>query len=231
MAIKVLVIEDDLDVRENIVAILELNDFHVITATDGLKGVYMARIEKPQIIVCDVMLPEMEGFDVFKELQQSEETSLIPFIFLTARVDRGDIRQGMELGADDYITKPFTSEELVKAINTRIDQSKARTRLFREEHQKNVELSQRLEERENYIGVHSGLAQGLAEELRDPISNINMAIHMLKMATTQQDRDKYIAILQNECSKELNILSQISSLRELLSAENVTLLRHFKLLK
>ncbi|MBS1595075.1 MAG: response regulator [Bacteroidetes bacterium] len=116
---KILLIEDNADVRENTAEILELAKFQVITAANGKIGVDMAIKEKPDLIICDIMMPELDGYGVLHMLGRQTETASIPFIFLTAKTERADIRKGMEMGADDYLTKPFDDIELLNAIETR----------------------------------------------------------------------------------------------------------------
>lgn len=118
---KILVIEDDPQVRDNIQDILSLEDFCTITATNGVEGLSLAQEEHPDMIICDIMLPQLNGYDVLTTLRQNVETEAIPFIFLTAKANRTDLRQGMDLGADDYLTKPFTPTELRQAIATRLE--------------------------------------------------------------------------------------------------------------
>ena len=117
---KVLFIEDDTVVRENTAELLELADYEVITASNGKSGVAIAKQEKPDIVVCDIMMPEMDGYGVLQELSKDPETQHIPFIFLSAKTEHKDIRKGMDLGADDYLTKPFEEEELISAIESRL---------------------------------------------------------------------------------------------------------------
>ncbi len=120
MAKKILLIEDDMTVRENTAEILELSDYEVQTASDGLKGVEEAKRFKPDIIVCDIMMPELDGYGVLENLSKDPQTRFIPFIFLSAKTDHKDIRKGMDLGADDYLTKPFEEDELISAIESRL---------------------------------------------------------------------------------------------------------------
>lgn len=117
---KVLFIEDDTVVRENTAELLELSDYKVITAANGKIGVNLAKQELPDIIICDVMMPELDGYGVLSELSKDEKTHQIPFIFLSAKTEHKDIRRGMDLGADDYLTKPFEEEELISAIESRL---------------------------------------------------------------------------------------------------------------
>ena len=146
---KVLLIEDDMTVRENTAEILELSNYNVKTASDGLKGVEAALDFKPDIIVCDVMMPELDGYGVLKKLSENEETQFIPFIFLSAKTDHKDIRKGMDLGADDYLTKPFEEDELISAIESRL----AKTAIIkqRQEQQDNKPKIKDFEELKNHL--------------------------------------------------------------------------------
>lgn len=117
---KILLIEDDITVRENTAELLELSNYEVITAANGKIGVSEARKKLPNIIVCDIMMPELDGYGVLEALSKQTITQQIPFIFLSAKTERADIRKGMEMGADDYITKPFEEHELINAIESRL---------------------------------------------------------------------------------------------------------------
>lgn len=125
---KILVIEDEQLVRENILDLLEAEGFDGVGAENGHVGVTWAWDCKPDLIICDVMMPELDGYDVLKLLRKEPATATIPFIFLTAKADKDDFRQGMQLGADDYLTKPFTSAELLGAISVRLERKAAITR-------------------------------------------------------------------------------------------------------
>lgn len=120
---KILIIEDNPEVRENISEILELAGYEVITAENGKTGVELAQRELPNLIVCDIMMPELDGFGVLHILGKKSETAFIPFIFLTAKTEKSDIRKGMTLGADDYLTKPFDDLDLLNAVEARIRKS------------------------------------------------------------------------------------------------------------
>jgi CheY-like chemotaxis protein len=116
----ILVIDDNNDIRENTVEILELAGYKTYSAENGKRGVDIAVKEKPDVIVCDIMMPELDGYGVLHLLRKNADTQLIPFIFLTAKTERGDLRKGMEMGADDYITKPFEDIELLNAVEIRL---------------------------------------------------------------------------------------------------------------
>lgn len=116
----ILVIDDNTHIRENTAEILALAGYSTFTAENGKKGIEIAIREKPDLIVCDIMMPELDGYGVLHLLKKNPETEHIPFIFLTAKAERGDFRKGMEMGADDYITKPFDDLELLKAVEIRL---------------------------------------------------------------------------------------------------------------
>jgi DNA-binding response OmpR family regulator len=120
MAKTILVIDDNNDLRENTAEILELAGYRTITAENGKRGVDAAVKEKPSLIVCDIMMPELDGYGVLHLLRKNPDTQNIPFIFLTAKTERNDFRKGMEMGADDYVTKPFEDIELLNAIEVRL---------------------------------------------------------------------------------------------------------------
>lgn len=116
----ILLIEDNEEIRENAAEILSLGDYNVLTAPDGKEGIAIAQREKPDVIICDIMMPVLDGYGVIQLLQKNPATQNIPFIFLTAKAERAEMRKGMELGADDYITKPFTGTELLTAVESRL---------------------------------------------------------------------------------------------------------------
>ncbi|WGV26049.1 EAL domain-containing response regulator [Halotia branconii] len=119
--IKILVIEDEESVRENILDLLEAENFETVAAANGKIGVNLALSEIPDLILCDMMMPEIDGYGVITALRQEPLTATIPFIFLTAKSAKADFRQGMDMGADDYLTKPFTRAELLSAIMNRLE--------------------------------------------------------------------------------------------------------------
>lgn len=116
----ILVIEDHNDIRESIVEILELADYDVLSAPDGKVGVDLALKHLPDLILCDIMMPVLDGYGVLYLLGKHEETATIPLIFLTAKAERSDVRKAMDMGADDYLTKPFGDMELLNAVESRL---------------------------------------------------------------------------------------------------------------
>ncbi|HKX61894.1 MAG TPA: response regulator transcription factor [Verrucomicrobiae bacterium] len=122
---QILIIEDQPVMRRNIQTILEMEDFKVVVAENGRKGVTMAQTVLPDLILCDVMMPELDGYGVLAALRENESTATIPFIFLTAKGEKTDLRTGMNLGADDYLAKPVSSDELIAAVQARFDRHRA----------------------------------------------------------------------------------------------------------
>ncbi|MCC6254687.1 MAG: response regulator, partial [Ignavibacteriaceae bacterium] len=120
----ILFIEDDTALRENLGKILSLNNYYPLLAETGIKGLQVAKKMLPDLIICDIMLPDIDGYQILSELSNNKETSTIPFIYLTAKAEMSDLRKGMNLGADDYLTKPLKTKEVLKAIRLRLDKKK-----------------------------------------------------------------------------------------------------------
>lgn len=152
----ILAIEDDHDIRENIEELLILEGLDVHAADNGRTGLELAQKFLPDLIICDVMMPDMDGFEVLTALRQDERTATIPVIMLTAKANRSDIRHGMELGADDYLTKPFTPAELLRAIDT--------------QRSKKVALQERAEAQ--LSALRSNITRSLPHELNTPLNGI-----------------------------------------------------------
>ncbi len=152
----ILVIEDDPDVLDNVHDLLKTEGFVTVGARDGRAGLKEAHLRQPDLIICDVMMPDMDGFEVLRQVRSQPETRTIPFIFVTARAGRADLRTGMDLGADDYLVKPFTAEELLQAVRTRLERHDEQRQWYQE----------RIKE------LRSNLSRTLPHELRTPLSCI-----------------------------------------------------------
>jgi DNA-binding NarL/FixJ family response regulator len=120
---KILIIEDEPEMRRNVSALLRYHEYLPIEAENGRKGIEAARRERPDLVLCDVMMPELDGHHVLQALQQDADLALIPFVFLTAKGEKDDLRSGMNLGADDYLTKPVANADLVRTIEARLRRS------------------------------------------------------------------------------------------------------------
>ena len=236
---RILVIEDETQVRENIQQILEFSDFEVISAAEGSSGLKLAKAQTPDLIICDIMMPPgIDGYEVLKALRQEPTTKAIPVIFLTAKADRADLRQGMELGADDYLTKPFENSELLRAVGSRLTRHAVMQQQTIDITQQAQKLKQELlsqqqstEEHQKLADIRGEMLGKVIHDLREPLSNINMIIHMLKNAESDQERNRYLNVLKEEYTREINLLNQLESLQTLLTPENAKLLQNFNLLK
>ena len=120
---KILLIEDDKQIRENLIEILELAEYKVVVAENGVTGVNQAVKEKPDLILCDILMPLLDGYGALNLLSKNEETAVIPFVFMSSISDKKDIRKGMNLGADDFVIKPFNCSELLNVIELRLKKS------------------------------------------------------------------------------------------------------------
>jgi CRP-like cAMP-binding protein/DNA-binding NarL/FixJ family response regulator len=156
MSKTILLIEDNLEMRENTAEIMELANYNVITAVDGKDGVSKAKENTPDLIICDIMMPEMDGYGVLYILSKDPSTCAIPFVFLTAKAEKSEFRKGMNLGADDYVTKPFEEMELLNVIESRLERSE----LFK------LGYEQTIQGLSNFIGEAKGL-EGLNQLSED----------------------------------------------------------------
>ena len=229
--IKILVIEDDASVLDNLEDILTLENFQVFTARNGREGVDMALRQLPDLVVCDVMMPEMDGYAVVKCLREEPATKTIPFIFLTAKAERLDYREGMESGADDYVTKPFRPQELINAIEVRLARHASLMQPYHDETQRSTNLSKQLKDSTELANIKENLLDQLSQDLREPLSNVNLALHMLGKAQTDAERERYLSILRQEYAREMRLLKDVANLREMVTAENLQVLQKFNLLR
>ena len=228
---KILVIEDEKAVLKNIIEILESGGFNALGAENGQLGVQLATQQIPDLIICDVMMPVLDGYGVLKQLRSQPLTEIIPFIFLTAKADKGDLRQGMNLGADDYLSKPFRRKELLEAVNTRLEKQATVVQKYMSQFERAEELLAKMQDLQQLSETKEGLLIKLIGDLRDPLSKINLAIKMLKNTPPGASRDRYLEILQEEFDKEIALLNQVSDVQELLTLDNVKLLRKFNLIE
>ena len=156
MSTRVLVIEDDGSIRDSLLELLEAEGYTVHGGENGLIGLRLVNEFKPDLIICDIMMPELDGYGVYDRLQANPATALIPFIFLTAKADRADQRRGMSLGADDYVTKPFTRHEILETIERQLAKRELLVRRFDAKRQDLIQ----------------SIALALPHELRTPLSGI-----------------------------------------------------------
>lgn len=178
---KILVIEDEPQIRENLEQILEFSGFATLTAEDGSQGVVLALKHEPDLIICDIMLPKLDGYGVLKEIRANAATAQTPLIFLTAKTARDAVRQGMEIGADDYLTKPFTSDELLKAIDTQLGKQAVR--------------QQQAQDQLNALCLN--LASSLPHELHTPLNGIIGMGQLLVQTYDDMEPDEVLEIGQS----------------------------------
>lgn len=171
---RVLVIEDEHAILEEVLDWLKFEGFESKGAPDGKQGVEIAQTWHPELIVSDITMPEMDGYQVILELRKDPKTALIPLIFLTARADRSFMRHGMELGADDYVTKPFTRAELLSSIRSRL----SRTQKIAEIHESELE------------DAKTKLTRLVAHELRTPLSSVRVVKDIIERQLDQLDHDE-----------------------------------------
>ncbi|MGG6268980.1 response regulator [Leptolyngbya sp. AN10] len=227
---KILIIDNEATTRDVILEVLTLGNFDAITAASGQQGIRSAQKYLPSLILCDIMMPDLDGYEVLDALRQEPSTATIPFIFLTARSLRSDQRQGMELGADDYLTKPFTGAELLSAVTTQLDK---RARIQHRTVEQSSEISNLQQQvRELYmLSEHKEkLLDNLSQGLRAPLTNIQMALKMLEGGSNEQ-QERYLEVLKKECSREIALVNQVTEMRDVLTPESLRLLKKLDLLK
>ncbi|MBK21743.1 MAG: hypothetical protein CMP63_05450 [Flavobacteriales bacterium] len=192
---KVLIIEDEKNIRETIKEILELNDYQIATAENGLIGIAKALQFKPDLIVCDVMMPEMDGFETLKNIRAINDISNTPFVFLTAKTETRDFREGMNSGADDFLNKPFNTQELLEVIKLRISKSNQAKELFVKE------INNLKEEVENLQNSINKLSFNNSHVLRAPLLKIlGLINYIIEDSEEKSQMDlNALAMLKESC--------------------------------
>jgi DNA-binding response OmpR family regulator len=181
---KVLVIEDELAVRANIIKILSFEKYNVIEAENGEIGLRLAVEKFPDLILCDVMMPQVDGYEVRDRLFQNSDTATIPFIFLTAKTDRADVRHAMELGADDYLTKPFTRDELLGAVSAQLAKKAAENALIQERIDK----------------LLNSITESVPDSLLIPMNQIQSSLLEICQNFDTLDRSRILTMIQDTYS-------------------------------
>lgn len=228
---KILVIEDEELVRANIAELLDAEEHDVVTAENGFLGALWAQEHLPDLIICDVMMPELNGYEVLATLSENPDTAMIPFIFLTAMADKSEIRQGMTSGADDYLTKPFSRMELLEAVDTRLAKRAVVHRQYKQEHQRAEDLQARISQiQENTEGKDHVIEQ-LQKDLEKSIPKLNLAIQMLSKLEPGARRDCCLQILKEACNDEISLLNQIPDVQNVLTPESSALFREFEIVE
>jgi two-component system, sensor histidine kinase and response regulator len=203
---KILVIEDEKDVRLNIIEILASGGFESINAENGMMGIQLAKERLPDLILCDIKMPDFDGYSVLHELRQDPKTALIPFIFLTAKADKADVRQGMNLGADDYLTKPFRRVELLGTIEARLKR-----------HSAQLEIQKQAEELQQINVQKNDLLNTITHDLRAPLTTIKVALQL--MEAVPDNRRQYVEIALSACNQGDELIQNLLDLYQLESGE------------
>ena len=206
---KLLIIEDEVEIRCNLLELLKLEGYSVVGADNGMTGLIGAMEHTPDLIICDVMMPKLDGYDVLRALRQEPKTMGIPFIFLTALTNKSDIRRGMVLGADDYLTKPFTRSEVLSAVESRL--------------QKQAIAQSQISElqRESQL-LHTGLnndqvtlLKDMRQQLNDAVVKLDIVVNILKTLPPCEQRERSIALVQNVCAAEIKMLGRVPNVESL----------------
>lgn len=219
--VKVLVIEDEIEIRANLLELLALEGYDIVGADNGVTGLIGAMEHEPDLILCDVMMPELDGHDVLSALRQEPETASIPFIFLTALADKGDIRQGMALGADDYLTKPFTCMEVIKAIETRLQKQAAIAEQYKTDSQEFEALQQENQQfRDALDQDQAALISDIRSHMKNTLNQLNQVSSLLKTLPTSKEREQGIALIQKTCVAKIKMLARIPNFEHLPEADS-----------
>lgn len=217
--VKVLVIEDEMEIRANLLELLALEGYDVMGADNGVTGLVGALEYKPDLILCDVMMPELDGYDVLAALRQEPNTALIPFIFLTALADKGDIRKGMELGSDDYLTKPFSCHEILSAVEARIKKQTVMVEQHGAQEAQLQELQQEVKLFRDALDTEQAvLISDVRQMIKETVTKLNIANTILKTLPIGEERERSMALIQNVCASEIKMLTRIPNF-EYLSEE------------
>jgi two-component system, OmpR family, alkaline phosphatase synthesis response regulator PhoP len=216
---QILLIEDEPLIRDSLEDVLNLEGYSLTTAQNGLAGIEAVKAALPDLIICDINMPEMDGYSVLESLRADPATRDVPFVFLTARSGRADQRQGMDMGADDFLTKPFTVDELLSTVRTRLNRQAVVKQQFQTEQSRNQTLEQKVRTQEDLVAMKAKLLDKVIEEFRTPLSNVNMALSMLERAKGDEERQRYIAILRHEYSRQVGLINEASNLQEMTNAK------------
>lgn len=189
---KILVIEDEAILRGEVIEWLNLEGFDAMSAPDGIAGVELAFANLPDIVVCDITMPRLDGYGVLLEMRSNPKTVAVPFIFVTARAAHEDIRRGMILGADDYITKPFTRLELLQAIQSRLNKKAA----LEQERQREVEeLQNALTQEHEQRMLNTKLVAMFSHDFRNPLAGIMSSNSLLRDYADRMDETRRLVHL------------------------------------
>ncbi len=224
---KILLIEDEPLIRDSLEDVLNLEGYSLATAQNGRAGIEAVQEALPDLIICDINMPEMDGYGVLESLRSNPRTREVPFVFLTARSGRADQRQGMEMGADDFLTKPFTVDELLRTVRTRLTRQEAVQQQYKTQQTLNKSLKEKVRTQEDLVAMKAKLLDKVIEEFRTPLSNVNMALSMLERAGSDEERQRYISILRQEYSRQVGLINEVSNLQQMTSTKHASFVPGF----
>ncbi len=225
---KVLVIEDEKTTLNSIVEFLLSEGFEAMGAENGREGIELAQKHLPSLIICDILMPDLDGYDVLTYLQQDPNTAAIPFIFLTATTDSSSFRLGMEMGADDYLRKPVTSAELRAAIASRLRKQEVTiSNYVTGESDAQEDLEDKMEQLQSFSDAQSSLFKFLLQGIKPSITQLNQELEELKETPMDSQQEEHLNNLQKEFTRLLAVVNQVSELHKILTPENTTVLSQF----
>lgn len=224
MVKKVLVIESEDAVRDAIAEFLESKNFRIIPATTGKKGIEIALEELPDLIVCNLVLLDGEGYQVLEAVRHKKETQSIPLIVITDKTSRQSYRMAMQLGADDYLVQPFTNEELIEAIKTRL----RRKEDLEKKYQTDIkQVKKQLNSKQEKEKIQEEVWNNLFNDLRGNLGKIKLAIHLLQTSKSSQKQKIYLELLEEECFAMIDLVNRVSELRLLLTPDHLELIQRY----
>lgn len=201
---KIIVIDDEDDYRAMITKTLKMMGYDTIEAANGLEGLAAVKMHHPDLVLCDINMPKMDGHTLLRKLKEDPDYASIPFIFLTGNTTKSDMRKGMQLGADDYLTKPFTSEELVTAIETRLIRKKSLQKYYESQ----------------FDDIKTSIVKSLPHEFRTPLNGILGFAQYLKVESDLPAEEvKEIGALIYKSGQRLHHLLNYSSVHKLGQAQ------------
>jgi DNA-binding response OmpR family regulator len=230
MAKKILVIEDEKATREAITEFLRWKQFDVIQAENSQQGIEKAIREEPHLIVCDTMMPAGEGYQVLEKLRNTPETSLVPFIFLTAKGEEEPSHEEMVSGVDAHLVKPFTNQELLQAIYSKLQKQSLFREKFSSEFKELESLRNKIADFQQRKRLEDTLLEKIVEDLRSNLAKMNLASYLLRQDIKENRKVLYVEILREECDEQIKLLEKMSELRALLTPDNLKILQRYNLL-
>jgi DNA-binding response OmpR family regulator len=234
---KILVIEDEPAVRENLAEILELAQYEVFVAADGIEGIELTRHHRPDLIICDVMMPKMDGFEVLETLQADPDLATIPLIFLTAMADLQNLREGMDLGADDYLTKPFELDELLISISSRLRKRSHLNQQIEKERSHVKSLNDLVKtqvttvhEIRKTLTIKDKFISKLIEKHQSLIADLEKALADLRQQSLHAEFENLLLPLETHLQQQQQLLDEAIAIQQLLKQPNVELLQNYDLI-